>query len=64
MMYVYYSQINTLLYASHHSTLPTGNSWTCQQYNANYAYCVAVPSAYVINGSKNYTYPVVPVAAL
>ena len=64
MMYVYYSQINTLLYASHHSTLPTGYSWTCQQTNANYAYYVAIPSANVNNGGKNNTYAVVPVAAL
>lgn len=64
MMYVYYSQINTLLYASHHSPLPTGGSWTCQQSNANYAYYVAFPSAYVFSGSKHDTYTVVPVAAL
>ncbi len=64
MMYVYYSQINTLLYASHRSTLPTGGSWTCQQYNANVAYYVAIPSAYVSNSNRNYTYTVVPVAAL
>ena len=64
MMYVYYSQINTLLYASHHSTLPTGYSWTCQQFNANYAYFVAIPSANVTNTNKNYPCTVVPVAAL
>ena len=64
MMYVYYSQINTLLYASHHSPLPTGYSWTCQQNNANYAYCVAIPSASVNNPNKNSSYTVVPVAAL
>ena len=64
MMYVYYSQINTLLYASHHSTLPTGYSWTCQQTYANAAYYVAIPSALVYNTTKNYTYTVVPVAAL
>ena len=64
MMYVYYSQINTLLYASHHSTLPTGYSWTCQQNNANYAYYVAIPSAGVNDNGKNNTCTVVPVAAL
>lgn len=64
MMYVYYSQINTLLYASHHSPLPTGSSWTCQQNGANYAYYVAVPSANVGSNNKYYTYTVVPVAAL
>ena len=48
-----------------HSTLPTGNSWSCQQNNANYAYYVTIPSAYVNNYySKNSTYAVVPVAAL
>ena len=64
MMYVYYSQINTLLYASHHSALPTGYSWTCQQPNAYSAYYVAIPSASVNNPNKNSSYTVVPVAAL
>lgn len=64
MMYVYYSQINTLLYASHHSTLPAGCSWTCQQPTAYYASYVAIPSASVGSNGKNYSYSVVPVAAL
>ena len=45
-----------------HSTLPTGNSWTCQQNNANNAYNVTIPSASVNNNNKNNTYTVVPVA--
>ena len=49
---------------SNHSTLPTGNTWTCQQNNANNAYYVTIPSANVNNNNKNNTYAVVPVAAL
>ncbi|MBQ4394394.1 MAG: hypothetical protein II825_03765 [Paludibacteraceae bacterium] len=45
-----------------HSTLPTGNSWSCQQNNANNAYYVTIPSANVNNNNKNNTYAVVPVA--
>jgi len=49
---------------SNHSTLPTGNTWTCQQNNANNAYYVTIPSANVNNNNKNNTYAVVPVAEL
>lgn len=45
-------------------TLPTGNTWTCQQNNANNAYYVTIPSANVNNNNKNNTYAVVPVAEL
>ena len=45
-----------------HSTLPAGNSWSCQQNNANNAYYVTIPSANVNNNNKNNTYAVVPVA--
>ena len=64
MMYVYYTAINTCLSTLYRSTLPTGSSWSCQQYNATYAYYVTIPSANVGNNFKNYTYAVVPVAAL
>ena len=64
MMYVYYSQINACLSTLNRSTLPTGFTWTCQQYSAPYAYCVTIPSANVNNSSKSSTYAVVPVAAL
>lgn len=49
---------------SNHSTLPTGNTWTCQQNNANNAWYVTIPSANVNNNNKNNTYAVVPVAEL
>lgn len=45
-----------------HSTLPTGNTWSCQQNNANNAYYVVVTSGSVNNNNKNNTYAVVPVA--
>lgn len=45
-------------------TLPTGNTWTCQQNNANNAYYVTIPSANVNNNNKNNTNAVVPVAEL
>ena len=64
MMYVYYNEINACLAAINRGTLPTGLTWACQQYNANYAYFVTIPSANVNYNSKNSTYAVVPVAAL
>lgn len=64
MMYVYLTEINTCLSAINHSTLPTSNAWTCQQHNASNAWYVTIPSANVNNPNKNYTYAVVPVAAL
>ena len=64
MMCVYYTPINTCLSVLDHSTLPTGNSWSCQQYSANYAYSVTIPSANVNNNYKGNTCAVVPVAAL
>lgn len=45
-----------------HSTLPTSNSWSCQQNNANNANYVTIPSGNVNNNNKNNTYAVVPVA--
>ena len=45
-----------------HSTLPTGNSWSCQQNNNNNAYYVTIPSGSVNNNNKNNTNAVVPVA--
>ena len=64
MMYVYYTAINTCLSALNRSTLPTGNTWTCQQSNAVNAYCVTIPSAHVGSTNKTNAYAVVPVAAL
>ena len=64
MMYVYYNEINACLAAINRGTLPTGNTWTCQQNTAGNACCVSIPSAYVNNVNKNITYAVVPVAAL
>lgn len=64
MMYVYYTPINTCLSVLDHSTLPTGNSWSCQQLNNNFAYRVTIQSANAYNADKSYTYAVVPVAAL
>lgn len=64
MMYVYYNEINACLSTLNRSPLPTGTSWSCQQYSANYAYCVSIPSAYVYTSNKYGTYAVVPVAAL
>ncbi len=64
MMYVYYSQINAHLSILNHSTLPTGTSWSCQQYGAGTANYVAIPSANVNVSNKNNTCAVVPVAAL
>ena len=45
-----------------HSTLPTGNAWSCQQNNANNANYVTILSANVNNNNKSNTYAVVPVA--
>lgn len=64
MLFVYYNEVNALLSAINFGTLPTGGTWTCQQYNAVSAYYVTVPSAYVNTNVKNYPYAVVPVAAL
>ena len=64
MMFVYYNEINACLAAINRGTLPTSNSWTCQQGNASNAYCVAIPSANVVNYYKTNPYAVVPVAAL
>ncbi len=47
-----------------HSGLPSGNSWTCQQNNANNAYYVTIPSGQVNNNNKNNAYAVVRVAEL
>lgn len=64
MMYVYYNEINACLSTLNHGTLPTRYAWTCQQNNATNAWYVGIPSAYVNNNTKYYTYAVVPVAAL
>ena len=64
MMFVYYNEINACLAAINRGTLPTSNSWTCQQNGANYAYYVTIPSAGATSNLKSYTYAVVPVAAL
>ena len=57
-------QVNLLESYGNRGTLPTGNTWTCQQNNANNAYYVTIPSANVNNNNKNNTYAVVPVAEL
>ena len=64
MMYVYYNEINACLSTLNLSPLPTGGTWTCQQNNATYAWCVTIPSAGVNYNGKGSTYAVVPVAAL
>lgn len=64
MKYVYYNEINACLSTLNRSTLPAGSTWTCQQNRANDAWFVAILSANVGNNNKNYTYAVVPVAAL
>lgn len=64
MMYVYYNDINQCLTTLNRSPLPASNSWSCQQYNAYNAPCVTIPSGNVGSYTKNYTYAVVPVAAL
>ncbi len=64
MMYVYYNEINACLSTLNLSPLPTGSTWTCQQYNAGTAWYVTIPSANVNNYDKNNSYAVVPVAAL
>ena len=46
------------------STLPVGNSWSCQQNNANNAYNVVVPSGSVNFSGKSNSFALVPVAAL
>ena len=56
------NQVTPIASYDDHSTLPTGNSWSCQQNNANNAYYVTIPSANVNNNNKNNTYAVVPVA--
>ena len=57
-------QVKLLVRHSNHSALPTGNSWTCQQNNANNAYNVTIPSGNVNNNNKNNTYSVVRVSEL
>lgn len=64
MMYVYYAEINECLSALTRSTLPSSNSWSCQQANAGSAYYVIIPSVSVNNYGKGYAFAVVPVAAL
>ncbi len=65
MMYVYYSEINMCLSTLNRSTLPTGNTWSCQQNGATNAYIVVITSGSVsYNYYKGSTYAVVPVAAL
>ncbi len=60
----YLQQINDCLYAINRTTLPTSFSWTCEQNNTNYAWCVVPPSGQVNYNSKNYSYAVWAVAAL
>ena len=44
------------------TTLPSSNSWSCQQTSANNAYNVVPSTGNVNNNNKTYTYAVVPVA--
>ena len=53
-----------LVQHSNHNTLPSGNTWSCQQYSGGNAYFVTIPTGSVSYNSKNNTYAVVPVAAL
>ncbi len=57
------NQVTHIASLNDRSVLPTGNSWTCQQNNANNAYYVTIPSGTVNNNNKNNTNAVVPVAA-
>ena len=45
-----------------HSTLPTSNTWTCEQNNTNNAYYVIPSSGQVNNNNKNNSYAVLTVA--
>ena len=47
-----------------HSTLPTSNTWACEQNNATNAYNVTLSSGAVNNYGKYSSYAVVLVAAL
>jgi hypothetical protein len=64
MMYVYYTDINTCLSVLNRTTLPSSNSWSCQQTLATYAYYVVPSTGNVTNSNKTSTSAVVPVAAL
>lgn len=55
-------QVKSVASLDDHSTLPTGNSWSCQQNNANNANYVTIPSGNVNNNNKSNTNAVVPVA--
>ena len=47
-----------------HSTLPTSNTWTCEQNNPSNAYCVIPSSGQVNFNNKLFSYAVLTVAAL
>lgn len=64
MLFVYYNEVNACLAAINFGTLPSGYTWTCQQFNASSACYVTIPSAHVGTNTKNGTYAIVPVAAL
>lgn len=57
-------QVTSIMSFGNRSTLPTSNSWACQQNNANNAWYVTIPTGVVNNNNKNNNYAVVPVAEL
>ena len=57
-----YNILESLAVNDDRTTLPSSNSWSCQQNNANNAYNVVPSTGNVNNNNKTYTYAVVPVA--
>ena len=59
-----YNILESLAVNDDRTTLPSSNSWSCQQHHANNAYYVVPSTGTVYNTYKSYTSAVVPVAAL
>ena len=59
-----HQQVTTKVDLVNRTALPSSESWTCQQNNANNAYYVVPSSGSVYPDNKNHTCAVVPVAAL
>ena len=59
-----HQQVTTKVDLANRTALPSSNSWTCQQNNANNAYYVVPSTGEVNNNNKNNTNAVVPVAEL
>ena len=56
------NQVTPIENLDDHSTLPSSNTWACEQNNATNAYYVTLSSGQVNNNNKNNSYAVVPVA--